>query len=129
QSAQTMALTRGHQRLMPEHLLKVLLDDAEGLAANLIRASGGDPAKALSAVDATLEKLPRVEGSGAGQVYLSPELARILDQATKIAEKAGDKFVTAERLLLALAMAEGTDAGKALKEAGLTPQKLNEAIN
>ena len=129
QSAQTMALTRGHQRLMPEHLLKVLLDDAEGLAANLIRASGGDPARALSTIDAALEKLPRVEGSGAGQVYLSPELARILDQATKIAEKAGDKFVTAERLLLALAMAEGTDAGKALKEAGLTPQKLNEAIN
>ncbi|MDM7945548.1 MAG: ATP-dependent chaperone ClpB [Oceanibaculum nanhaiense] len=129
QSAQTMALTRGHQRLMPEHLLKVLLDDSEGLAANLIRASGGDPAKALSIVDAALEKLPRVEGSGAGQVYLSPELARILDQATKIAEKAGDKFVTAERLLLALALAEGSDAGKALKEAGLTPQKLNEAIN
>ncbi len=129
QSAQTMALTRGHQRLMPEHLLKVLLDDSEGLAANLIRASGGDPAKALSTVDAALEKLPRVEGSGAGQVYLSPELARILDQATKIAEKAGDKFVTAERLLLALALAEGSDAGKALKEAGLTPQKLNEAIN
>jgi len=129
QSAQTMALTRGHQRLMPEHLLKVLLDDSEGLAANLIRASGGDPAKALSTVDAALEKLPRVEGSGAGHVYLSPELARILDQATKIAEKAGDKFVTAERLLLALALAEGSDAGKALKEAGLTPQKLNEAIN
>ncbi|WP_430436164.1 ATP-dependent chaperone ClpB [Oceanibaculum nanhaiense] len=129
QSAQTMALTRGHQRLMPEHLLKVLLDDSEGLAANLIRASGGDPAKALSTVDAALEKLPRVEGSGAGQVYLSPELARILDQATKIAEKAGDKFVTAERLLLALALAEGSDAGKALTEAGLTPQKLNEAIN
>ncbi|WP_439515565.1 ATP-dependent chaperone ClpB [Oceanibaculum nanhaiense] len=129
QSAQTMALTRGHQRLMPEHLLKVLLDDSEGLAANLIRASGGDPAKALSTVDAALEKLPCVEGSGAGQVYLSPELARILDQATKIAEKAGDKFVTAERLLLALALAEGSDAGKALKEAGLTPQKLNEAIN
>ncbi|MEQ8250989.1 MAG: ATP-dependent chaperone ClpB [Oceanibaculum nanhaiense] len=129
QSAQTMALTRGHQRLMPEHLLKVLLDDSEGLAANLIRASGGDPAKALSTVDAALEKLPRVEGSGAGQVYLSPELARILDQATKLAEKAGDKFVTAERLLLALALAEGSDAGKALKEAGLTPQKLNEAIN
>jgi ATP-dependent Clp protease ATP-binding subunit ClpB len=129
QSAQTMALTRGHQRLMPEHLLKVLLDDSEGLAANLIRASGGDPAKALSAIDTALEKLPRVEGSGAGQVYLSPELARILDQATKIAEKAGDKFVTAERLLLALALADGSDAGKALTEAGLTPQKLNDAIN
>ncbi|MBU2089649.1 MAG: AAA family ATPase, partial [Alphaproteobacteria bacterium] len=129
QSAQTLALTSGHQRLSPEHLLKVLLDDTEGLAANLIRASGGDPAKALSATEAALAKLPRVEGSGAGQVYLSPELARILDQATKISEKAGDSFVTAERLLLALVMAEGTDAGKALAQAGLTPQKLNEAIN
>ncbi|KZD02877.1 ATP-dependent chaperone ClpB [Oceanibaculum pacificum] len=129
QSAQTLALTSGHQRLAPDHLLKVLLDDAEGLAANLIRASGGDPAKALSATEATLAKLPRVEGSGAGQVFLSPELARVLDQATKISEKAGDKFVTAERLLLALTMADGTEAGKALKEAGLTPQKLNEAIN
>ncbi|NYZ16024.1 ATP-dependent chaperone ClpB [Azospirillum sp. RWY-5-1] len=129
QSAQTLALRRGHQRLTPEHILKILLDDKEGLAANLIRASGGDPAAALSAVDAELDRLPRVEGSGAGQIYLAPELARVFESAEKVAEKAGDRFVTAERLLLALAMTDGTPAAKALKSAGVTPQGLNTAIN
>ena len=78
QSAQTMALRRGHQRLTPEHLLKVLLEDSEGLCANLIRAAGGDPKTALEAVDAELDRFPKVEGSGAGQVYMSPELAHRL---------------------------------------------------
>src|SRR3984957_13098744 len=81
QAAQTLAQRRGHQRLTPEHLLKILLDDKEGLAANLIRASGGQPELALAAVDAALDKLPKVEGAGAGQVYLSPELARVLENA------------------------------------------------
>src|SRR3954463_8781240 len=90
QSAQTMALRRGHQRLTPEHLLKVLLEDSEGLCANLIRAAGGEPKAALAATDAELAKQPRVEGSGAGQVYMSPELARVFEAAEKIAEKAGD---------------------------------------
>ncbi|AWK86218.1 ATP-dependent chaperone ClpB [Azospirillum thermophilum] len=129
QSAQTLALRRGHQRLTPEHLLKTLLDDKEGLAANLIRAAGGDPARALSAVEAELDRQPKVEGSGAGQVYLSPELARVFEQAEQVAEKAGDSYVTAERILLALAMADGTPSGKALKAAGVTPQALNQAIN
>ena len=115
----------GHQRLTPEHLLKVLLDDKEGLSANLIRASGGDPQVALKVIEAELAKLPRIEGSGAGQVYMSPEIARVLEQAEQIAQKAGDSFVTAERLLLALSMARDTPAGKALGAAGLTPQKLN----
>ena len=84
QSAQGLALRRGHQRLAPEHLLKVLIDDKEGLAGNLIRAAGGDPQKALGAVEAALDRLPRVEGSGAGQVYLSPELARVFEQAETI---------------------------------------------
>ncbi|MGH7029529.1 MAG: Clp protease N-terminal domain-containing protein, partial [Stellaceae bacterium] len=75
QSAQALALRSGHQRLTPEHLLKVLLDDKEGLGANLIRAAGGDPRAALGAVEAELDKLPRVEGSGAGQVYMAPETA------------------------------------------------------
>ena len=79
QSAQTLALRRGHQRLTPEHLLKVLLEDTEGLCANLIRAAGGDPKAALQSVDSELDKLPRVEGSGAGQVYMSPELARVFE--------------------------------------------------
>ena len=83
QAAQTLAVRRGHQRLTPEHLLKTLLDDKEGLAANLIRAAGGDPQAALSAVDAELDKLPKVEGSGAGQLYLTPELSRVFEQAEK----------------------------------------------
>ena len=104
QSAQTMALRRGHQRLTPEHLLKVLLEDAEGLCANLIRAAGGDPKAALQAVDAELDRQPRVEGSGAGQVYMSPELARVFEQAEQLAQRAGDSFVTVERLLLGLTL-------------------------
>src|SRR3954453_9889475 len=128
QSAQTLALRSGHQRLTPEHLLKVLLEDSEGLCANLIGAAGGDPKTALAATDADLAKQPRVEGSGAGQVYMSPELARVFDSAEKIAEKAGDSYVTVERLLLALAMASDTPAGKALAAAGVNPQSLNAAI-
>jgi len=128
QAAQNLALRSGHQRLTSEHLLKILLDDKEGLSANLIRAAGGDPQAALLAVEAELNRQPKVEGSGAGQVYMSPELARVLEQAEKIAEKAGDSFVTVERLLLALAMAKETPAGKALATAGVTPQSLNAAI-
>jgi ATP-dependent Clp protease ATP-binding subunit ClpB len=128
QAAQGLALRSGHQRLTPEHVLKVLLDDKEGLAANLINAAGGDAAAALRAVEAELAKLPRVEGQGAGQVFLAPETARLFDQAEKLAEKASDSFVTVERLLLALALAKGTGAAKALAEAQITAQKLNGAI-
>jgi ATP-dependent Clp protease ATP-binding subunit ClpB len=128
QAAQTLALTRGHQRLTPEHILKVLLDDPEGLAGNLIRAAGGDPKVALAAVEAELDRMPKVEGPGAGQVYLSPEAARILDQAEQLAKKAGDSFVTVERILLALAAAAGTAAAKALAAAKVNPQSLNRAI-
>src|SRR5258707_14066144 len=87
QSAQGLALRRGHQRLTPEHLLKVLLEDSEGLAANLIRAAGGDPKAALAAGDAELDRLPKVEGAGAGQVYMSPELARVVEQAQPLAQR------------------------------------------
>ena len=128
QSAQNLALRSGHQRLTPEHLLKILIEDREGLCANLLRAAGGDPPAVLAAVDADLAKQPRVEGSGAGQVYLSPELARVFEQAEKIAEKAGDSFVTVERMLLALAMAKETAAGKALAAGRVAPQSLNAAI-
>ena len=107
----TLALRSGHQRLTPEHLLKVLLEDKEGLCANLIAAAGGDPKRALAGVEAELAKLPKVEGAGAGQVYMSPELARLFDQAEQIAEKAGDSFVTVERLLLALTLAKDTAGG------------------
>jgi ATP-dependent Clp protease ATP-binding subunit ClpB len=128
QAAQNLALREGHQRFTPEHLLKVLLDDEEGLAAGVIKAAGGDSRMALRGVEAALNKLPKVSGGGAGQVYLSPELARVFDAAQKLAEKSGDSFVSAERLLQALAI-EQSDAAKALKEAGVTAQGLNQAIN
>lgn len=129
QSAQTLALRRGHQRFTPEHLLSVLIDDKEGLAANLIAAAGGRPDAVKTATDAALDRLPKVEGSGAGQVYLAPEMARLFEAAEQIAEKAGDRFVTAERLLLALAMANDAELADILKQAGVTPQGLNAAIN
>jgi len=128
QAAQTLAQRSGHQQIVPEHLLKVLLDDKEGLAANLIRAAGGDPARALAATEATLAKLPRIQGSGAGQTFVSSDLARLFGEAEKIAEKAGDSFVTAERLLLALALDKNSAAGKALAAAGINAQNLNAAI-
>src|SRR5271170_1810878 len=128
QAAQNLALRSGHQRLVPEHLLKALLDDKEGLCANLINAAGGNAKAALQAVETDLNRQPKIEGSGAGQVYMSPELARVFEQAEKIAEKAGDSFVTVERLLLAMAMASNTDAGKALAAGGVNPQSLNGAI-
>ena len=129
QSAQALALREGHQQFAPEHLLKVLLDDPEGLAAGLIDRSGGQSRQALQAADATLARRPKVSGGGAGQVYLDPPLARVFDAAEKACEKAGDSFVTVERLLLALALEKDSEAGKILAKAGVTPQKLNAAIN
>jgi ATP-dependent Clp protease ATP-binding subunit ClpB len=128
QSAQSLALREGHQQFAPEHLLKVLLDDPEGLAAGLIDRSGGNSREALSAVEAALAKRPKISGGGAGQVYLDPALARVFDTAEKAGEKAGDSFVTVERLLLALALEKASEAGKILSQAGVTPQNLNAAI-
>lgn len=128
QSAQTLATRSGHQRLTPEHVLKVLLEDSEGLAANLIAAAGGDAKQALTDVEAELAKIAKVEGSGAGQVHISPELAKLFDQAEQLADKAGDSFVTAERLLLALVILPGTPSSKTLADAGITAQSLNQAI-
>jgi ATP-dependent Clp protease ATP-binding subunit ClpB len=129
QSAQSLALREGHQRLMPEHLLKVLLDDGEGLAAGLITRSGGRPEDALARVEQALAKIPKVSGTGAGQLYIAPQLAKVVDQAEKIAEKAGDSYVTVERLLLALAMEKEAETAKILADAGVTPVGLNAAIN
>ena len=128
QSAQGLAVREGHQQFRPEHVLKVLLDDTEGLAANLIRKAGGRPEVALQGVELALDKLPKVEGAGAGQLYMAPETARVLDTAEEIAKKEGDTFVTAERVLLSLVMAATTEAGRILKDAGVTPQGLNAAI-
>ncbi len=128
QSAQSLAQREGHQQFAPEHLLKVLLDDPEGLAAGLIDRAGGNSRAALAAVEAMLAKRPKVSGAGAGQVYLDPALARVFDAAEKAGEKAGDSFVTVERLLLALALDKSGEAGKILANAGVTPQNLNAAI-
>ncbi|MGH6673037.1 MAG: ATP-dependent chaperone ClpB [Xanthobacteraceae bacterium] len=128
QAAQSLAQREGHQQFSPEHLLKVLLNDPEGLAAGLIDRSGGNSRQALAAVDAALEKRPKISGGGAGQIYLDPALARVFDAAEKAGEKAGDSFVTVERLLLALAIERSSEAGKILANAGVTPQNLNAAI-
>ncbi|MBW7950842.1 MAG: ATP-dependent chaperone ClpB, partial [Pseudorhodoplanes sp.] len=129
QSAQSLALREGHQQFTPEHLLKVLLDDPEGLAAGLIDRAGGRSRDALAAVEGALKAMPTVSGGGAGQLYLAPATARVFDQAQKVAEKAGDSFVTVERLLLALALEKESEAGKILARAGVNPQGLNAAIN
>src|SRR6188474_2184984 len=128
QSAQSLALREGHQQFTPEHVLKVLLDDPEGLAAGLIDRSGGNSRQALSDVETALGKMPKVSGSGSGQVYLAAGTARLFDNAEKIAEKAGDSYVTVERLLLAVALEKDSDAGKILSRSGVTAQNLNAAI-
>ena len=130
QSAQTVAIRLNHQRITPEHILKALLEDEQGMAAGLIRAAGGNPDLATSEVDAALAKLPSVTGSGASQPPgLDNDAVRLLDQAEQIAQKAGDSYVTVERLLLALTLAAGAAAGKALARAGVKAEALNEAIN
>src|SRR5476649_1750217 len=128
QSAQMLALREGHQRFIPDHLLKVLLDDPEGLAANLIGSAGGDSRAVYRAVEANLAKQPKVEGQGAGQVYMAPETARLFDQAEAISEKAGDSFVTVERLLMALVLAKGTEAADALAKGNVKASALEKAI-
>ncbi len=130
QSAQTVAIRMSHQRITPLHLAKALLEDPEGMAAGLIRRAGGDTANAVQRIDAELAKIPAVSGGGAQQTPgLDNDAVRVLDQAEQIAEKAGDSFVTVERLLVALTLAASTAAGQALKDAGLDAQKLNAAIN
>ena len=128
QSAQSLAVREGHQQFTPEHVLKVLLDDPEGLSAGLIDKAGGRSRDALQQVELALSKLPKVQGSGAGQLYMAPTTARLFDNAEKIAQKAGDSFVTVERLLLALAMEKGAESARILANAGVTAQTLNAAV-
>ena len=128
QSAQSLALREGHQQFTPEHILKVLLDDEEGLCAGLIDRAGGSSKHARVQTENALSKIPKVQGSGAGHLSLPPTTARIFDNAEKIAKKAGDSFVTVERLLLAIAMEKGSEAGKILEKSSVTPQTLNAAI-
>src|SRR3569623_2031254 len=128
QSAQSLALREGHQQITPLQLLKVLLDDYEGLASGLIDRSGCNSRAFLQATEQALAKLPKVSGGGAGQIYLAPETARALAAAEEAAEQAGDSFVTVERLLLALTLDKDSAAGKLLAKGGVTPQNLNAAI-
>ena len=128
QSAQSLALRQGHQQFTPLHLLKALLDDEDRLAASLIEASGGRVEALRQSVEGELAKLPRVEGAGAGQIHMGPETARVFDQAEQLAQRAGDSFVTVEYLLLAMAMASGTKVADLIRDAGVTPQALNQAI-
>ena len=130
QSAQTVAIRLNHQQIAPEHLLKALLEDEQGMASGLIRAAGGGPARATGETDAALARIPAVSGSGAqNSPVLANDTVRVLDQAEQIAAKASDSFVTVERLLVALALSLNTAAGKAIKASGATPEGLNAAIN
>ena len=129
QSAQTLAVREGNPQIAPEHLLKVLLDDPEGLASGLISRAGGNAKQALEKTEAALAKLPKVSGSGATQPHMAAALARVLDQAEQMATKAGDSFVTVERALQALTMSKEAESSRILADAGLTPQGLNTTIN
>src|ERR1700729_3158396 len=122
QSAQSLATREGHQQFSTLHMLKVLLDDNEGLASGLIDHAGGNSRAILKATEEALNKLPKISGSGAGQVYLAPDLARAFDASEKAATKAGDSFVTVERLLLGLALDKASEAGSILRKGGITPQ-------
>jgi ATP-dependent Clp protease ATP-binding subunit ClpB len=129
QSAQSLAVREGHQQFSPLHILKVLLDDSEGLAGGLIDRAGGNSRAILKATEDALNKMPKVSGAGAGQVYLAPATARAFEAAEQAAEKAGDSFVTVERLLLALSLDKDSEAGTLLSKGGVNPQNLNAAIN
>jgi len=127
QAAQTIAMRESHQKLAPEHILKALLDDPEGMASNLIRRAGGAPERVVQATDLALSKIPQVSGD-AGQTYMDQQTGKVLAEAEKIAQKAGDSFVPVERILTALALVK-SPAKDALEAGGITAQKLNEAIN
>jgi ATP-dependent Clp protease ATP-binding subunit ClpB len=129
QAAQTIAVRDGNPQITPEHLLKALLDDPEGLAAGLINRAGGNAKQALERTEAALARLPKVSGSGAAQPHITPALSRVLDQTEQIATKAGDSFVTVERVLQALGMTREGETARILQDAGVTPQALNGAIN
>ncbi|WP_417728600.1 ATP-dependent chaperone ClpB [Roseovarius sp.] len=127
QAAQTIAMRESHQKLAPEHILKALLDDPEGLASNLIKRAGGAPERVKQAIDLALTKIPQVSGD-AGQTYMDQQTGKVLAEAEKLAQKAGDSFVPVERILTALALVK-SPAKEALEAGAVSAQKLNEAIN
>ena len=129
QSAQTVAIRMNHQRITPAHILKALLEDSEGMSAQLIQRAGGNAGVAITEVDNALAKIPAVSGGGAQQTPgLDNDAVRLLDQAEQLAQKAGDSFVPVQRLLQALALASDNPAGKALKAASVDAKALEAAI-
>ncbi len=129
QAAQTLAMRSDHQSLEPEHLLKAMLDDDDGLIKKLIKATDGSVPKLVGSIDAALAKLPAVSGPGSGQLRISSDLSKILDNALKLAEKSGDKFITLERIFQAMIMAKKTDIGGYLEDAKIFDTNINQAIN
>ena len=129
QSAQSAEARSNHQQLTPEHLFKILVEDQEGLATKLVEACGGNVAEIYQLVQKELNRLPSIEGSGAGQIYLSPQMSKVLSQAEDLTDNVGDSYVTAEYLLLSLSMSPDTASSKILTNAGVNPNALNEAIN
>ena len=127
QAASTIAIREFHQRITPEHLLKAMLDDGQGAAAGLIRAAKADPSPILPVIEAELRRIPAVQGGGAGQPNVSPELVRVLDAAQQAAKKAGDAYVPQDRVLVALATSD-TPAGRAIRAAGVVPAALEAAV-
>ena len=127
--AQTLAARSDHQSLEPEHVLKVMLDDADAITKTLVQAAGGDFARLRGDVDGALAKLPQVTGRGAGQIRLSSDLAKIVDKAQTLAEKSGDSFVTVERLLQGMILSKRLDVSGYLEDAGLSDEALNRAVN
>ena len=128
QAAQTIAIRDGHQKFLPEHILKALLDDKEGFASKLIEKAGGDAKAAYVANETSLDRVPKVTGSGAGQLYMDASLVKFTDHAEQVAQKSGDSFVTVETLLLGLLLSVDCDAGKALKAANVKAENLNTVI-
>ncbi|MCP5381247.1 MAG: ATP-dependent chaperone ClpB [Kordiimonadaceae bacterium] len=129
QSAQSLAIREGHQRFTPEHILKILLEDKEGLCSNLMKAAGADAGAALINVSKEVDGFPKISGEGANQLYMDTQTAKLFDSATELSKKAGDEYVTVERLLLALTLLSGSKSADILKKSGLTAQNLNNAIN
>jgi ATP-dependent Clp protease ATP-binding subunit ClpB len=129
QAAQALALRNSHQRFTPEHILAAMMEDREKMADKLIRVCGGDAAQVIKSSEEAIKSMPKVEGSGAGGLYATAEIAKLFSSAEELAGKAGDEYVTLERMLQALSLADGTPSAKILRDAGVTPQKLNSAIN
>jgi ATP-dependent Clp protease ATP-binding subunit ClpB len=129
QQAQTLATRSDHQSMEPEHLLKVMLDDDDGIISRLVQSAGGDEKKLKTSLNAAIAKFPTVTGSGAGQLRISGDLSKILDNSLNLAEKSGDKYITAERIFQAMAMQKSSDIAELLENASVRPEPLNQAIN